>query len=125
MHGMRGIYQHCREKHLHGHLAEYDFRYNHRVALGFDGLARTTAMVKGATGKRLTYRQADWARAPLRAGAIPAPSQEGPEGEDLAAFSAFWFALGRVRGISFIRNGGVLAAARISASKRRWASSCV
>lgn len=29
--GMRGIYQHCREKHLHRYLAEYDFRYNHRV----------------------------------------------------------------------------------------------
>ena len=33
--GMRGIYQHCREKHLHRYLAEYDFRYNHRTALGF------------------------------------------------------------------------------------------
>ena len=31
--GMRGIYQHCREKHLHRYLAEYDFRYNHRFAL--------------------------------------------------------------------------------------------
>ena len=57
--GMRGIYQHCREKHLHRYLAEYDFRYNHRVALGFDDLARATAMVKGADGKRLTYRQPD------------------------------------------------------------------
>jgi hypothetical protein len=24
--GMRGIYQHCAEKHLHRYLAEYDFR---------------------------------------------------------------------------------------------------
>ncbi len=31
--GMRGVYQHCKEKHLHRYLAEYDFRYNHRVAL--------------------------------------------------------------------------------------------
>jgi hypothetical protein len=30
---MRGIYQHCGEKHLHRYLAEYDFRYNHRVML--------------------------------------------------------------------------------------------
>jgi len=28
--GMRGIYQHCAEKHLHRYLAEYDFRYNTR-----------------------------------------------------------------------------------------------
>lgn len=55
--GMKGIYQHCREKHLHRYLAEYDFRYNHRVRLGFDDPARTAAAIKGAEGKRLTYRQ--------------------------------------------------------------------
>jgi transposase-like protein len=26
--GMKGIYQHCAEKHLHRYLAEFDFRYN-------------------------------------------------------------------------------------------------
>ena len=31
---MKGIYQHCGEKHLHRYLAEFDFRYNHRTALG-------------------------------------------------------------------------------------------
>jgi ISXO2-like transposase domain len=31
---MRGIYQHCKEKHLHRYLAEFDFRYNNRIALG-------------------------------------------------------------------------------------------
>jgi transposase-like protein len=31
--GMRGIYQHCGEKHLHRYLAEYDFRFNHRTAV--------------------------------------------------------------------------------------------
>jgi transposase-like protein len=55
--GMRGIYQHCREKHLHRYLTEYEFRYNHRMKLGFNDLDRTVAMVKGAEGKRLTYRQ--------------------------------------------------------------------
>ena len=55
--GMRGIYQHCDEKHLHRYLAEFDFRYNHRTALGFDDTQRTAAMVKGAAGKRLTYQQ--------------------------------------------------------------------
>ena len=32
--GMRGVYQHCGEKHLHRYLAEFDFRYNNRIALG-------------------------------------------------------------------------------------------
>ena len=54
--GMRGIYQHCKEKHLHRYLAEYDFRYNHRVALGFDDGERAALAVKNAAGKRLTYR---------------------------------------------------------------------
>jgi transposase-like protein len=30
--GMRGVYQHCGEKHLHRYLAEFDFRYNNRAA---------------------------------------------------------------------------------------------
>ena len=33
--GMKGIYQHCQEHHLHRYLAEFDFRYNNRVALAF------------------------------------------------------------------------------------------
>jgi transposase-like protein len=55
--GMKGIYQHCGEKHLHRYLAEFDHRYNHRVALGFNDTDRTLAAIKGAEGKRLTYRQ--------------------------------------------------------------------
>jgi transposase-like protein len=31
--GMKGVYQHCSEKHLHRYLAEFDFRYNARAAL--------------------------------------------------------------------------------------------
>jgi transposase-like protein len=54
--GMRGIYQHCAEKHLHRYLAEFDFRYNHRVKLGYDDGERATLAIKGAEGKRLTYR---------------------------------------------------------------------
>ncbi len=56
--GMRGIYQHCAEKHLHRYLAEYDFRYNHRVALGIGDIDRTKAAIQGVTGKRLTYKKA-------------------------------------------------------------------
>jgi transposase-like protein len=55
--GMRGIYQHCKEKHLHRYLAEFDFRYNHREALGYNDTDRTIAAVRGAEGKRLTYHQ--------------------------------------------------------------------
>ena len=54
--GMKGVYQHCKEKHLHRYLAEYDFRYNHRVKLGFNDGDRATLAVKNAVGKRLTYR---------------------------------------------------------------------
>lgn len=60
--GMRGVYQHCKEKHLHRYLAEFDHRYNHRVALGYNDSDRTVAAIKGAEGKRLTYRQPDQAR---------------------------------------------------------------
>lgn len=55
--GMSGIYQHCSEKHLHRYLAEYDFRYNHRVKLGYNDGERAALAVKNAAGKRLTYRQ--------------------------------------------------------------------
>ena len=54
--GMKGIYQHCSEKHLHRYLAEYDFRYNHRIARGVDDSQRAANAVKGVVGKRLTYR---------------------------------------------------------------------
>ena len=55
--GMRGIYQHCAEKHLHRYLAEYDFRYNYRASLGYNDNDRTIAAVRGGEGKRLTYHQ--------------------------------------------------------------------
>jgi hypothetical protein len=54
--GMRGIYQHCGEKHLHRYLAEFDFRYSFRVGLGFDDVQRAELALQGIIGKRLTYR---------------------------------------------------------------------
>ena len=57
--GMRGVYQHCGEKHLHRYLAEYDFRYNNRSALGIEDRERAALAIQNATGKRLTYRQPD------------------------------------------------------------------
>jgi transposase-like protein len=54
--GMKGVYQHCSEKHLHRYLAEFDFRYSNRIALGVDDVARAERALKGVRGKRLTYR---------------------------------------------------------------------
>lgn len=55
--GMRGIYQHCREHHLHRYLAEFDFRYSNRQSLGCDDLTRADRILSGFVGKRLTYQQ--------------------------------------------------------------------
>lgn len=54
--GMKGVYQHCDERHLHRYLAEFDFRYSNRVALGINDIARADLALKGAIGKRLTYQ---------------------------------------------------------------------
>ena len=54
--GMKGVYQHCKEKHLHRYLAEFDFRYSNRVALGVNDGERAILAMKGIEGKRLTYR---------------------------------------------------------------------
>lgn len=55
--GMKGVYQHCGEQHLHRYLAEFEFRYNNREALGCNDTDRSVAALKGIVGKRLTY---DW-----------------------------------------------------------------
>jgi hypothetical protein len=52
---MRGIYQHCSAKHLPRYLAEFDFRYSNRIALGVDDTGRSQAALRGFIGKRLTY----------------------------------------------------------------------
>ncbi len=54
--GMKGVYQHCSEGHLHRYVTEFDFRYNGRVRLGVDDTDRTDRALKGIVGKRLTYR---------------------------------------------------------------------
>jgi transposase-like protein len=57
--GMKGVYQHCGEGHLHRYLAEFEFRYNNREALGSNDTDRSVSALQGITGKRLTYRSAD------------------------------------------------------------------
>lgn len=54
--GMKGIYQHCSEKHLHRYVAEFDFRYSHRSAVGVEDQERTSKVLTRISGKRLTYR---------------------------------------------------------------------
>jgi hypothetical protein len=56
--GMRGVYQHCAEKHLHRYLAEFEFRYSHREATGCNDEDRFSKMLRGIVGKRLTYQTA-------------------------------------------------------------------
>ena len=56
--GIVGIYHHVSETHLHRYGAEFDFRYNHRIALGYTDMERTEIAAAGIYGKRLTYRRA-------------------------------------------------------------------
>jgi transposase-like protein len=55
--GIVGTYYHVSEAHLHRYAAEFDFRYNHRSALGYSDMDRTEAMMRQIGGKRLTYRR--------------------------------------------------------------------
>jgi transposase-like protein len=58
--GMTGVYQHCSSRHLKRYLAEFDFRYNERAALGVNDPERMEAALMGILGKRLTYRDSSW-----------------------------------------------------------------
>ena len=68
--GMKGVYQHCAKKHLHRYVAEFDFRYSNRIALGVDDQERAAVALQGVVGRRLTYR---------RPGGGPAPESVGAE----------------------------------------------
>ena len=54
---MKGVYQRCGMQHLHRYAAEFDFRYNNRIANGVDDAERGKIALTGAAGKRLTYHQ--------------------------------------------------------------------
>jgi len=55
--GVMGTYHHVSQQHLKRYLAEFDYRYNERIALGVSDGQRMTKSVKGIVGKRLTYRR--------------------------------------------------------------------
>src|SRR3954465_9228567 len=56
---MYGQFHHVSKAHLHRYLAEADFKWNTRTALGYDDLTRAAMLLAGAKGKRLLYRQPD------------------------------------------------------------------
>jgi transposase-like protein len=61
--GVDGTYRHVSEAHLIRYLGEFDFRYSNRSGLGVNDVTRTGLAIKGAEGKRLTYRPARKTRA--------------------------------------------------------------
>jgi transposase-like protein len=61
--GVYGTFHHISEAHLHRYLAEFDFRYSNRSALGIDDAMRAHKALRGIEGKRLTYRRPDKAQA--------------------------------------------------------------
>jgi len=60
--GLIGTYHHVGAQHLQRYVTEFDFRYNHREKAGFDDEMRSIAVLRGITGKRLTYRRTYWTR---------------------------------------------------------------
>ncbi len=60
--GIVGTYHHVSEAHLKRYLAEFDFRYNERSALGVNDAMRADKAMQGASGKRLTYRRTNQAQ---------------------------------------------------------------
>ncbi len=78
--GIYGTFHSISPQHLQRYCHEFDFRYNHRQVnvQGADGkwqlvgpsdIERTTAMLKGISGKRLMYRRTDAAKASVETGA--------------------------------------------------------
>lgn len=57
--GIIGTFHHVSEAHLGRYLAEFDFRYSNRSALGINDGMRADELLRGIGGKRLTYRRAD------------------------------------------------------------------
>jgi transposase-like protein len=55
--GIYGTFHHISQQHLKRYLAEFDFRYNERAALGINDNMRAAKALKGVVGKRLTYDQ--------------------------------------------------------------------
>ncbi len=57
--GINGVYHHVSQQHLKRYLAEFDFRYNERIALGVNDSERAEKVLRGTVGKRMTYQGTD------------------------------------------------------------------
>jgi transposase-like protein len=57
--GITGSFHSVSEQHLQRYVDEFAFRWNTRSALGVEDVERASLIVKGAVGKRLTYRRPD------------------------------------------------------------------
>jgi len=57
--GVYGTFHSVSEVHLQRYVDEAAFKFNTRISLGIDDAARTSLAIKGASGKRLTYRPSD------------------------------------------------------------------
>jgi hypothetical protein len=55
--GIMGSFHSVSEAHLQRYVDEFAFRWNQRSALGVEDFERAAAILKGAEGKRLTYRR--------------------------------------------------------------------
>jgi len=55
--GVNGTFHSISEAHLARYLAEFDFRWSNRIALGVNDTMRTDELLRGIGGKRLTYRR--------------------------------------------------------------------
>jgi hypothetical protein len=64
--GVTGTYHHVSPQHLKRYLAEFDFRYNERLALNVTDKDRAKKAVAGVVGKRMTYQ-----RSPSRPNGFP------------------------------------------------------
>jgi transposase-like protein len=58
---INGVYHHVSQQHLKRYLAEFDFRYNERIALGVDDSERAEKVLRGTVGKRMTYQETNGA----------------------------------------------------------------
>ena len=47
-HGMRSVYQHCKAKHLHRYVAEFNFHYNIQMGLSIDDAERTVNALRAS-----------------------------------------------------------------------------
>jgi transposase-like protein len=57
--GLNGTFHSVSERHLQRYATEFDFKWNHRSANGFNDVERADAALKAIGGKRLTYRRID------------------------------------------------------------------